>query len=182
MNKKKIKVLDLCCGDSYILNYVGEYVDDYLGYDNNILYLKKNKKKYKQHKKLKFIYGDLKNFKNDRRILKFKPNVIFMNGAVHHLDGELMKIINQVIKKKFYKAIFLSLDPIKDKNKMINELMVNFDRGKFIRTKKKYKKLMNNYNSFIIDDFFRMSFLSIFHYKNINLKHFYSKWKSTLTN
>ena len=179
INKKKIRVLDLCCGDSYILNYVGDHLDDYLGYDNNSLYLKKNRKKWK---KFNFIYGDLKNFKKDNKVLKFKPNLIFMNGAIHHLNDELVKNIKQVIKSKFNKAIFLSVDPINDKNKTLNKLMIDFDRGKYIRTNKQYKKLMYNYNSFIIDDFFRMSFLNIFHYKNINLKYFYSKWKSTLIN
>ena len=33
ISKKKIRVLDLCCGDSYILDYVEEYIDDYMGYD-----------------------------------------------------------------------------------------------------------------------------------------------------
>ena len=41
---KKIRVLDLCCGDSYILDYVEEYIDDYMGYDNNPFYLNQNKK------------------------------------------------------------------------------------------------------------------------------------------
>ena len=31
----KIRMLDLCCGDSFILNFVGKYVEDYLGADNN---------------------------------------------------------------------------------------------------------------------------------------------------
>ena len=44
IGKKKIRVLDLCCGDSYILDYVGEYIDDYMGYDINPFYLNQNKK------------------------------------------------------------------------------------------------------------------------------------------
>ena len=179
INKKKIRVLDLCCGDSYILNYVGDYIDNYLGYDNNSFYLNQNKKKWK---KFKFIYGDLKNFKKSHKIFKFKPNLIFMNGAIHHLDNKLVKIINQVIKNRFNNAIFLSVDPVKNKNKMINKLMINFDRGKFIREKEQYKKVMTNHNSFITDDFYKMSFLNIFHFRNINLKKFYFKWKLTLIN
>ena len=179
MGNKKIKILDLCCGDSYILDYVKDYIDDYIGYDNNPFYLKQNKKKWK---KFKFIYGDLKDLKKNSQIYKFKPNLIFMNGAIHHLDDKLVKMINQIIKKKFKKAIFLSIDPVRNRNKMINRLMINFDRGKFIRKKNDYKKLMSIHNSFITDDFFKMSFLNIFHYRNIKLKDFYSKWKSTLVN
>ena len=103
-----------------------------------------------------------------------------MNGAVHHLDNQLMSMINEVIKKKFSKAIFLSVDPVKNKNKAINRLMINFDRGKFIREKKDYKKIMRIHRSFITDDFYKMSFLNIFHFRNIKLQNFYSKWKSTL--
>lgn len=177
ISKKKIRVLDLCCGDSYILDYVEEYIDDYMGYDNNPFYLNQNKKRWK---KFKFIYGDLKNLKKNKKVFKFKPNLIFMNGAVHHLDNQLMSMINQVIKKKFSKAIFLSVDPVKNKNKAINRLMINFDRGKFIREKKDYKKIMRIHRSFITDDFYKMSFLNIFHFRNIKLQNFYSKWKSTL--
>lgn len=179
IKKKKIKVLDLCCGDSYILDYTKDYIEDYLGYDNNSFYVNQNKRKWK---KFKFIYGDLKDLKKNKKVFKFKPNLIFMNGAIHHLDNELVKMITSIIKKKFKNAIFISVDPIKDKNKIINQLMINFDRGQYIRKKIQYKKIMHSFNSFIIDDFYKMSFLNVFHYRNINLKSFYSKWKSNLIN
>ena len=37
---KKIKMLDLCSGDSFILKYVGAYISEYVGIDNNEKYLK----------------------------------------------------------------------------------------------------------------------------------------------
>ena len=40
----KIRMLDLCCGDSFILNFVGKYVEDYLGADNNQKYLNHSEK------------------------------------------------------------------------------------------------------------------------------------------
>ena len=33
---------------------------------------------------------------------------------------------------------------------------------------------MSNYESLIIDDFYKMSFQNIFHYRNINLKKLYA--------
>ena len=36
--KKKLRMLDICCGDSFILNHVSAYVTDYLGVDNNEKY------------------------------------------------------------------------------------------------------------------------------------------------
>ena len=32
-------MLDLCCGDSFILNFVGDYLSDYLGADNSDKYI-----------------------------------------------------------------------------------------------------------------------------------------------
>ena len=32
-------MLDICCGDSYILEHISEFIDDYLGVDNNEKYL-----------------------------------------------------------------------------------------------------------------------------------------------
>ena len=34
-----IRMLDICSGDRHVLSYVSEYVDDYLGVDNNEKYL-----------------------------------------------------------------------------------------------------------------------------------------------
>lgn len=174
IGKKKIRVLDLCCGDSYILRYTGNYINNYLGYDNNQHYLNQNKKKWK---KFKFIYGNLNDLKKQKRILKFKPNLIFMNGAIHHLNNDLVKKITDMIKSKFKNAVFISVDPIKKNNKLLNQLMIKFDRGQYIRNNKDYKKIMKNFNSFIVDDFYKMSFLNIFHFRNINLKNLYLKWK-----
>ena len=36
---------------------------------------------------------------------------------------------------------------------------------------------MQSYENFIIDDFYKMNFQNIFHYKNFNLKELYYIWK-----
>ena len=59
--------------------------------------------------------------------------------------------------------------------------MLYFDRGKFIRNQDQYKNLMKNFDQFIIDDFYKMSFQNVFHYKNINILGLYNNWKE-LTN
>lgn len=177
IKKDKIRVLDLCCGDSYILDYCNKYLEDYMGYDNNSFYLNQNKKRWK---KFKFIFGDLKDLTKNKDIFKFNPNLIFMNGAIHHLNKDLVLMVNRLIKSKFKNAIFISVDPVKDKNKMINKIMIHYDRGKFIRSNFGYKKLMKNYSNFIIDDFYKMSFQNIFHFRNIKLKDLYFEWKRSL--
>ena len=155
--KKKIKMLDLCSGDSFILKYVGDYIDEYVGIDNNEKYLKKLKTEWPN---FKFINADISKLSELSQIENFNPDIIFMNGAIHHLDDKLMKEINLFISR-FDKSMFLSVDPIKFDNGLINKLMIFFDRGKFIRQKEEYKKVMSNYNQFIVDDFYRMSFQNV---------------------
>ena len=59
--------------------------------------------------------------------------------------------------------------------------MIKFDRGKFIRNKFQYAELMNSYESFIINDFYKMNFENIFHYKNFDLREFYNHWKKEIS-
>ena len=42
LKDKKIRILDLCC-DSYILNFVEDYISEYMGVDNSDKYLKYSK-------------------------------------------------------------------------------------------------------------------------------------------
>ena len=58
--------------------------------------------------------------------------------------------------------------------------MLALDRGKHIRNEGHYRELMKGYKSFIIDDFYKMSFQNIFHYQNFELKQMYLDWKNTL--
>ena len=39
---------------------------------------------------------------------------------------------------------------------------------------------MFNYNQFIIDDFYRMSFQNVFHSKNMNISNLYGAWKNKI--
>ena len=170
-NKSKLNILDICCGDSYILKYISEYVKNYTGLDNNKGYLKQSRKIYPN---FKFHYLDIKKIKS---LNANKINFIFLNGAIHHFDDETIKNLLNYINKKFPKAIFLSIDPLRENNNFINKLMINNDRGEFIRNKKQYKKIMEKFSTLITGDFFIMKFLLIFHFKNINLKKMLSQWK-----
>ncbi len=175
---KNIRLLDICCGDSYILEYINEFVEDYLGVDNNDEYLKQCKHRWK---KFNFIHLDLNDIANIDRFIKFRPNFIFINGAIHHLDNKTVKSINSFVKNNFSDCYFLSVDPIKNNNSFLNTVMIKLDRGKFIRNRFQYAELMNTFESFIIDDFYKMKFENIFHYKNFDLKDFYLNWKKEIS-
>ena len=175
---KKVRMLDICCGDSYILEYINEFIDDYMGVDSNDKYLNQCKKRWRN---FNFFNLDLNNLKNIDEFLKFKPNFIFINGAIHHLDDKTVKSINSFIANNFSNSYFLSIDPVRNNNNFLNNVMIKLDRGKFIRNKIQYAELMNSYESFIINDFYKMDFENIFHYKNFNLKEFYHNWKREIS-
>jgi len=171
--KTPIRMLDICSGDSHVLSYVNEYVEDYLGVDNNEKYLKDLSKKWPKYK---FLNLDIAKKETLEIIKNYKPNFIFINGAIHHLDNATVNSIKFLINK-FENSFFLSVDPVKINNNFINKIMINMDRGKFIRTDIEYNKLMNDFEEMIVDDFYVMSFMNIFHYKNFDLKEYYNFWK-----
>ena len=55
---EKVNILDLCCGDSFVLDYINDDVLNYTGIDNNENYLKESILKYP---KIKYINYDLEN-------------------------------------------------------------------------------------------------------------------------
>ena len=171
---KNLRVLDICSGDSYVLNYIDKHITSYVGLDYNNKYLKNLGYTWPKHK---FLNLDVTK-KNTFSLLKdYNPNFIFINGAIHHLDDYVIASINTLVSN-FKDCYFLSVDPINHNNKLINRLMINFDRGKFIRSKDSYKKIMNDYQNIIVDDFYIMSFMNIFHYKNFDLNNLYKIWSS----
>ena len=172
---KNINVLDICCGDSYILDYIKNYINNYIGIDNNSNYLKNSKKKFP---KFSFIYSDIERINKIKKLNQSKINFIFINGAIHHLSDSKVTNLISYLNKNFPNAKFLFIDPLRGENKFINKLMINLDRGKYIRTKKKYKKILKNFSRMETNDFFIMSFLLIFHFKKINLKKYYIQWKT----
>jgi len=172
---KNVNVLDVCCGDSYILNYIKNYINNYIGIDNNSNYLKNSKKKFPR---FTFVNSDIEKIHKIKKLNRYKINFIFLNGAIHHLNDSTVTNLMSCLNKKFPNAKFLLIDPIKGKNKLINKLMITLDRGKYIRTKQKYKKVLKNFNSMETNDFFLMSFLLIFHFKKIDLKKYYIEWKT----
>ena len=171
----KVNVLDLCCGDSYVLNYINNNVENYIGIDNNSNYLKNSGLKYP---KFKFINSNIENIEKIKDLNLNEIDFIFLNGAIHHLSDNIVENLLNFLDKKFPNAKYLTIDPIIDNNKLLNKIMINFDRGDFIRNTNEYKILMKRFDTLITDDFFKMSFKLIFHYKNIDLEEIYINWKN----
>ena len=177
-NFKNLRMLDICCGDGHILEHVNEFISEYIGIDYNDKYLEQCRNRWK---KFNFINLELKDNANIDRLIEFKPNFIFINGAIHHLDDKTVKLINSFIKNNFSECRFLSVDPVKYNNALLNKIMIMLDRGKFIRNKSEDAEVMNSFESFIVDDFYKMKFENIFHYKNFDLEELYHKWKNEVS-
>ena len=175
----KVNVLDLCCGDSYVLEYINNNVENYIGIDNNKNYLKNSELKYP---KFKFINSNIESIDKIKELELNSIDFIFLNGAIHHLNDDIVKKLLDFLGKKYPNAKYLTIDPIIYNNKFLNRMMIDFDRGDFIRDSNKYKILMKKFDSLITDDFFIMSFKLIFHYKNINLEKIYKDWKNSYVN
>ena len=171
----KVNVLDLCCGDSYVLNFIYNNIENYIGVDNNGNYLKKSKLKYS---KFKFINSNIENINKIKELDLTNIDFIFLNGAIHHLNDNVVENLLSFLNKRYPNAKYLTIDPVIYNNKFLNRMMIDFDRGDFIRDSNKYKILMKKFDSLITDDFFVMSFKLIFHYKNIDLVKIYRDWKN----
>ena len=172
---EKANILDLCCGDSFVLNYINENVNEYIGIDNNENYLKDSRLRYP---KFEFINSDIENINEVLKTNKKNIDFIFLNGAIHHLTDDIVINLIEYLEKNYPMAKYLTIDPIKDNNKFLNKIMIDFDRGKFIRDIENYKKIMSKFDLLITEDFFKMKFKLIFHYKNFELKKMYENWKS----
>ena len=88
IRSKKLRVLDLCCGDSFILNFINEYIEDYLGLDNNNLYLKKSLIKWKKYK---FINEDLNNV-----ALNYLEGLCILN-SIYYLGSGTCITLNKLV-------------------------------------------------------------------------------------
>ena len=172
--KKSVRILDLCCADSFILGYIHQDIEDYIGIDFNEHCINESKAKWR---KFSFEKLDLTKKETFKKLFTLKPNFILVHGAVHHLDNETVKKIMDLIKNYFPDCIFISVDPVKYENKTLNKLMILLDRGKFIRSPKSYEEIIGNFNHLITDDFYKMSFKYIFHYNNIDIQKLYYDWK-----
>jgi len=169
-----LNVLDICCGDGHILNFVHENLNTYTGIDYNKNYLKHCKVRWPN---FNFIKLNLLSFNNFKKLNLDKINVIFLNGVIHHFENSMLIRLMKNLTNLFPNAYYIMADPVIYNNNLLNKIMIQYDRGKFIRSKSEYKIVMNKFDSFIVDDFYKMSFKTIFHYKNFNLNNLYKVWK-----
>lgn len=141
IKKKNLKILDIGCGPAEILENIPEC--EYYGYDidtRSINYAKNrfNKKNY-------HFFNKRFNEKAIKKLPKF--DIVIFFGILHHLnDKEIKKLLNLCKKKMKKKSRLLTEDPVIIKNQnMIARSLILKDRGKNVRKKKEYLKILKNH-------------------------------------
>lgn len=160
LNRSDLRVVDIGCGPSDIIDYLkkGVVPSFYLGIDISDKYLitatNKAKNKGLDCKFLKFDltkladsdYGDeLVNILN-----KFKVNHVLLIGVLHHIsDFDIQVLFRLLYKCKYINSIHAQ-DVVFIPNNLINNFFAKIDRGQFVRTTKQYADVINTSN-FVIE-------------------------------
>ncbi len=136
-------ILDIGCGTGYFSNLFSK--DEYFGIDINKKYIEFAKKKYPGYC---FIKSDILSFS----FLNKHYDSAILISVLHHLsDTEIKKILLKIIDKINKIIIVVDLNP---KTSLLKKLLINLDRGKYIRTTNQKIKLLTQFGKIKnIEDF-----------------------------
>ena len=154
IKKKNPKILDIGCGLGDSLEYIENPV--YFGYDISKTYIEYAKKKYQ--KKGVFLCRNFSQ-KEIGRLPKF--DYILLIGILHHLTNDQIFNLLRNIKKTLKKdGSLITLDPIymKDQN-YFARFLISHDRGKNIKTKREYLKMLKLFFKNSISKTYNQSFI-----------------------
>lgn len=135
------KILDIGCGTASILEYLPEDVE-YTGFDFNENYISFAKKRFKNRGK--FFCGKVDNKSTESTPLeKESYNFVFAIGVLHHLTNEqAINLFNLAENYLIKGGKFITLDGCFTENQSpLVKLILNMDRGKFVRNEEEYLKL-----------------------------------------
>lgn len=139
--KEGDRILDIGCGPANMVEYLPENID-YVGFDDSELYIKNAKKKFPQ-KNYEF-FSKRVNLAQD---FDEKFDIIMANAILHHIDdSEAEKLISFASRNLKQGGRFITYDGCFVSNQsQIKKLLLENDRGKFVRTKEDYFKLFSKY-------------------------------------
>jgi 2-polyprenyl-3-methyl-5-hydroxy-6-metoxy-1,4-benzoquinol methylase len=134
------KILDIGCGPADILAFFPENIE-YTGFDASEEYI--NNAKLRFGNKAQFFCKNVSTQVIEELNLSEKFDIVIANNVLHHLTDEeaadLFKIAKQVLAPQ---GRLITCDPCRiKKDNIISTLMINLDRGKFVRTPEIYLSL-----------------------------------------
>lgn len=155
------KILDIGCGPADVLSRLKNVT--YVGVDPNNRYISLAKKKYGTKGEFYCISaGLLPNFKNE----KF-DRVLFL-GVLHHLsDDEITQLIPKVKSLLTETGRVITHDPVRlVKQKRVSKILMDLDRGKYIRDQQNYVKFFEGHFGHVSTDtrtdFLRVPYSTLF--------------------
>jgi len=131
------KILDIGCGPGDILEFLPDYVT-YIGLDSSHSYIEHANNKY--NKKGCFYVSDI----NEKTAQDFKDfDIVMANGVLHHLnDDEALKLFQFAYTALKKGGSLITHDGCYvTKQAPIAKLLMDYDRGKYVRTREGYLNL-----------------------------------------
>jgi 2-polyprenyl-3-methyl-5-hydroxy-6-metoxy-1,4-benzoquinol methylase len=157
---KGMRVLDLGCGPGYVAKWLAG--SEYVGLDTDQKYINYAQRHYGK-------YGEFQCNALSDDFLNGTPgfDYVLMHGVLHHLSDteacEVLRLCHKGLKKG---GILVTLDGYySDKHHAIARLLLNLDRGTFVRTKSAYIALVRTVFSSIKyyehPDYFRVPYSAL---------------------
>ena len=154
-----MRVLDLGCGTGWLYPLVKRLNCQYKGIDVC----------EKRIQKCKERFGDPKAFQtakvgNPENLSDNAYDIVVAFGLLHHLDDkEGMLLADQASEALGKSGRFLTIDGVLlEKQKILRRLILQMDRGKFIRNQQQYEKILSKrfkkFNSYIEKNLFLLPY------------------------
>ncbi len=133
------QIVEIGCADSIILKKLSKDIY-YDGFDVVDGFIEKSKKNYSKNIKYNFENKSIHeiNFAKYNR----EKTIILLIGVFHHVSDDYIKIFLE--KTKFFKVYGIDAVRLNDQ-KFFTKILMDFDKGKYIRSEKHYKDLLDGY-------------------------------------
>lgn len=133
------QIVEIGCADSIILKKLNKDIN-YDGFDVDDDFIEKSKKKYLKNKNYNFENKSIHKINFDK--YDKEKTIILLIGVFHHVDDDYIKIFTE--KTKFFKVYGVDAVRLNDQ-KFFTKILLDLDKGKFIRSEKRYKDLLEGY-------------------------------------
>ena len=133
------QIVEIGCADSIILKKLNKDIN-YDGFDVVDDFIEKSKKKYLKNKNYNFENKSIHEINFDK--YDKEKTIILLIGVFHHVNDDYIKIFLE--KTKFFKVYGVDAVRLNDQ-KFFTKILLDLDKGKFIRSEKRYKDLLEGY-------------------------------------
>ena len=133
------RIIEIGCADSVILKNLNKDFF-YDGFDIEENFIEKSKIKYSDNSKFSFEKKSIHEI--DFKKYDIEKTIVLLIGVFHHVSDEYIKIF--LNKTKLFKVY--AIDAVRlDGQNLFTKLLMDFDKGKYVRSENHYKKLLNEY-------------------------------------